>query len=106
MDKVLQRITEQEEKCKLTNISTQACENMPPAMQLEDKAPRHPNLPLKDSQTRAYLVINDPDSESGDEDYSSPRGEFLDLIAYGLVRDTSRYYGAGFDAYDGYHDAK
>lgn len=105
-DKVLERMTEQEEKSRLTNISTQARENMPPAMQLEDEAPRHPNLPLKDSQTRAYLIINDPDSESGDEDYSSPSGEFLDLIAYGLVWDASRDYGTGLDAYDGYHDAK
>jgi hypothetical protein len=58
---------------KLTDISPHTRKDMPPAMQLEHKTPRHPQCPLSLCQRATESIIKVPDPKSGDENYCPPR---------------------------------
>ena len=78
---------------------------MPPAMQLQDKRPRHPNRPLHPRQPLTDHLIDVPQHEARDEEHGTPFCELSDFSPDGFVVHAEADYGAGFVAYGYYHEA-
>lgn len=88
------------------NIRPRPGKNMPPAMQLQQKAPRHPHLPLPPIQLSTNRIVDIPDSKPGYENDTSPGAELEDLGFDERVGDSGGDDGAGFEANSGDHEAE
>jgi len=66
-----------------TNISTDPSEDVPPAMQLEQETPRHPDRAPRLAQPGTGVIVDIPDGIAGDENHYS-------ALASHLLLDTRR----------------
>lgn len=56
------------EMMKLTDVSTDPGEYVPPAMEFQDKGPGHSNSPLCTGQVTTKVIVQEPNNEPGDKD--------------------------------------